>query len=478
MSTCQTNPAEGPPPLLPQAAVKMVIADPQRLLAANAAWLPTPPAHVPGLQQERPEVCPSSCRQLGRVAGAGQMIMDASLPSVFLPEHGAAQKRKFEEAFTAPAIATSAPQPPASPAKRSVSVAALARTSSSVSFNTDSSRPAKSGTVSSAGPNSHGGIRDSASSQPLRGTPAVPVRKICQECGTCNTPQWRTFRASSASLPSGTLTSTNRLLQLACYCRARLSSSAGSSHTAARCVRIVQTCMRRDKSFVRIAAEGRKVCNACGVRLTKQAEAANGKVRNGPKSGARAHAATAAARAQGVPVCTVSVSGKSRFAAGAKRSLDMERFAIETPPNSPQRSPRKAAVRRAALQSQAAMAARGLPAPVYSSHVAAPRLENVHGVYGSHCPRDGLIGTGPPTPPLSPASAASRQTSAEDKLNNQMGISNHFFGPLPGLDHPLQAPGLLSVEHVAELPLLPAPVRFCLLSACLLCSGTSDPETT
>jgi len=221
-------------------------------------------------------------------------------------------------------------------------------------------------------------------------------------------------------------------------------------------------------------AEGRKVCNACGVRLTKQAEAANGKVRNGPKSGARTHAATAAARAQGVPVCTVSVSGKSRFAVGAKRSLDMERFAVETPPNSPQRSPRKAAVRRAALQSQAAMAARGLPAPGYSSNAAVPRLDE--GVYGSHRPHGGLTGTGPPTPPLSPASAASRQASAEDKLNNQMGISNQLFGPLPGLDHPLQAPGLLSLEQVAELPLLPAPVRVCLPS-CLSCSGASDSET-
>ena len=215
------------------------------------------------------------------------------------------------------------------------------------------------------------------------------------------------------------------------------------------------------------------MCNACGVRLTKQAEAANGKVRNGPKSGARAHAATAAARAQGVPVCTVSVSGKSRFAAGAKRSLDMDRFAVETPPNSPQRSPRKAAVRRAALQSQAAMAARGLPAPVYSSNVAVPRVENVDGVYGSHRLHGGLPGSGPSTPPLSPASAASRQASAEDKLNNQMGISNQLFGPLPGLDHPLQAPGLLSLEHAAELPLLPAPVRIR-----LPCSGALHCSTT
>ena len=158
---------------------------------------------------------------------------------------------------------------------------------------------------------------------------------------------------------------------------------------------------------------------------------------------------------------------------GAKRSLDMERFAVETPPNSPQRSPRKAAVRRAALQSQAAMAARGLPAPVYSSNVAVPRVENVDGVYGSHRPHGGLPGSGPSTPPLSPASAASRQASAEDKLNNQMGISNQLFGPLPGLDHPLQAPGLLSLEHVAELPLLPAPVRIR-----LPCSGALHCSTT
>ena len=121
-------------------------------------------------------------------------------------EHGAAQKRKFEEAFNVPASVTSAPQPPASPAKRPVSVAALVRTSSSISFNTDNSRPARSGTVSSAGPGSHGGVRDSASSQPSRGTPVVPVRKICQECGTCNTPQWRTFRASASSLPICTST--------------------------------------------------------------------------------------------------------------------------------------------------------------------------------------------------------------------------------------------------------------------------------
>ena len=58
MSTCQTSPAEGPPVPLPQATVKMVIADPARLLAANAAWLPTPTAQVPSLQQTGPEVCP------------------------------------------------------------------------------------------------------------------------------------------------------------------------------------------------------------------------------------------------------------------------------------------------------------------------------------------------------------------------------------------------------------------------------------
>ena len=200
------------------------------------------------------------------------------------------------------------------------------------------------------------------------------------------------------------------------------------------------------------------MCNACGVRLTKQAEAANGKVRNGPKSAARTHAVTAA-RAQGLPVCTVSVSGKSRFAVGAKRSLDMERFAVETPPNSPQRSPRKAAVRRAALQSQAAMAARGLPAPAYSSSLAMPRQGSAEAAPGRHRPHSGLISASPPTPPLSPASEARRQASMEDKLNNQLGIRNQLCGPMPGLDHPLQAPGLLSLEHVAELPLLPAPVR-------------------
>ena len=58
MSTCQTSPAEEPPVLLPQATVKMVIADPQRLLAANAAWLPTPAAQLPSLQQAGPEVRP------------------------------------------------------------------------------------------------------------------------------------------------------------------------------------------------------------------------------------------------------------------------------------------------------------------------------------------------------------------------------------------------------------------------------------
>ena len=209
------------------------------------------------------------------------------------------------------------------------------------------------------------------------------------------------------------------------------------------------------------------MCNACGVRLTKQAEAANGKVRNGPKTGARAHSVTAAARAQGVPVCTVSVSGKSRFAAGAKRSLDMERFAVETPPNSPQRSPRKAAVRRAALQCQAAMAARGLPAPVCDSSLTMPRLATIESAFGRHRPHSGHNTTSPATPPLSPASEASRRASVEDRLNNQMGIRHQLCGPLPGLDHPLQAPGLLSLEHVAELPMLPAPVSVCSLSSTL-----------
>jgi hypothetical protein len=204
------------------------------------------------------------------------------------------------------------------------------------------------------------------------------------------------------------------------------------------------------------------VCNACGVRLTKQAEAANGKVRSGPKTVARAHAATVAARAQGVPVCTVSVSGKSRFATGAKRSLDMERFAVETPPNSPQRSPRKTTVRRAALQSQAAMAARGLPTPLYSTSVGLPRHGCVDGAYGTHRPYGSHISTSPPTPPLSPVSEACRHASVEDRLNNQQGSRDQLRGPLPGLDHPLQAPGLLSVQQVAELPLLPPPVRLLL----------------
>ena len=56
MSTCQAGPAEAPPMLLPEGTLKMVIADPQRLLAANTGWLPTPAALPPSAQMTAPEV--------------------------------------------------------------------------------------------------------------------------------------------------------------------------------------------------------------------------------------------------------------------------------------------------------------------------------------------------------------------------------------------------------------------------------------
>ena len=190
MSSCQAGTTEAPPTLLPGATLHMVVADPQRLLAANAAWLPLPLKQPPSMQTMGPEVCPGSCRTLMHCAEVGALMC-----SVTNSKACDVQKRKFEEAFATPA---DAPQPPASPAKRPVSLAGMARASSSISFSaaSDSARPAKSGTVSSAGLTGYGGVRDSASSQPSRSTPVAPVRKVCQECGTCNTPQWRTFRAS------------------------------------------------------------------------------------------------------------------------------------------------------------------------------------------------------------------------------------------------------------------------------------------
>ena len=269
--------------------------------------------------------------------------------------------------------------------------------------------------------------------QPSRATPVAPIRKICQEC-------WHLQHASMADLPCV-------LLHHLCMYVSSVIPQLCRLHD----MLTPTTLLQRDARCATLAASGSR------SRLRRL----TGKVRSGPKSGARAHAATAAARAQGVPVLHGQASAASpvlRPEPSAAWTWSASRWRRR--PTVHQRSPRKTTVRRAALQSQAAMAARGLPTPLYSTSVGMPRHECVNGAYSTHRPYGSHVSTSPPTPPLSPASGGPPACVCRRQAQTiSRALASSSAGRCLGWTTRLQAPGLLSFQQVAELPLLPAPVR-------------------